>query len=109
MQKNLTLIAKYFKNIYKPTNNNIRTSSNSRNKNVDTTLRYKNDNQIGNQRTVTVARARETETKKGERLYISQGKDIDVQMKGTPREINSTTRKSRDTGASCTVQGPSMT
>nr|GEY88742.1 hypothetical protein [Tanacetum cinerariifolium] len=39
MQKNLDLIAKYFKKIYKPTNNNLRTSSNSRNKNVDTTPR----------------------------------------------------------------------
>ncbi|GJS77109.1 retrovirus-related pol polyprotein from transposon TNT 1-94 [Tanacetum coccineum] len=63
MQKNLALNAKYFKKIYKPTNNNLRTSSNSRNKNVDTTLRYNNDNQTGqfrNQRTVTVAGARET-------------------------------------------------
>nr|GEZ02249.1 hypothetical protein [Tanacetum cinerariifolium] len=62
MQKNLALIAKYFKKIYKPTNNNLRTSSNSRNKNLDTTPRYKNDNhsgQFGNQRTVNVARARE--------------------------------------------------
>nr|GEX35140.1 hypothetical protein [Tanacetum cinerariifolium] len=62
MQKNLALIAKYFKKIYKPTNNNLKTSSNSRNKNVDTTLRYKNDNQsaqFGNQRTVTVVGARE--------------------------------------------------
>ncbi|GKG39159.1 hypothetical protein Tco_0463304, partial [Tanacetum coccineum] len=60
MQKNLALIAKYFKNIYKPTNNNLRTSSNSRNKNVDTSPRYKNENQTGkfrNQRTVTVAGA----------------------------------------------------
>ncbi|GJX41412.1 hypothetical protein Tco_0256402 [Tanacetum coccineum] len=32
MHKNLALIAKYIKNIYKPTNNNIRTSSNTRNK-----------------------------------------------------------------------------
>nr|GEV24102.1 hypothetical protein [Tanacetum cinerariifolium] len=40
MQKNLALIAKYFKKIYKPTNNNLRTSSNSRNKNVDTTPRH---------------------------------------------------------------------
>nr|GEZ25054.1 hypothetical protein [Tanacetum cinerariifolium] len=51
------------KKIYKPTNNNLRTSSNSINKNVDTTPRYKNDNQTGqfrNQRTVNVARARET-------------------------------------------------
>nr|GEU70016.1 hypothetical protein [Tanacetum cinerariifolium] len=39
MQKNLALIAKYFKKIYKPTNNNLRTSSNSKNKNLDTTPR----------------------------------------------------------------------
>ncbi|GKF10837.1 ribonuclease H-like domain-containing protein [Tanacetum coccineum] len=57
MQKNLALIAKYFKKLYKPTNNNLRTSSNTRNKNVDTTLRYKNNNQtgqFGNQRAVNV-------------------------------------------------------
>nr|GEU76349.1 retrovirus-related Pol polyprotein from transposon TNT 1-94 [Tanacetum cinerariifolium] len=50
MQKNLALIAKYFKKIYKPTNNNLKTSSNSRNKNVDTTSQFKNDNQFGSQR-----------------------------------------------------------
>ncbi|GJY97876.1 hypothetical protein Tco_0514786, partial [Tanacetum coccineum] len=63
MQKNLALIAKYFKKLFKPTNNNLRTFSNSRNKNVDTTSRYKNDNQtgqFGNQRTVIVAGARKT-------------------------------------------------
>ncbi|GJV52007.1 retrovirus-related pol polyprotein from transposon TNT 1-94 [Tanacetum coccineum] len=63
MQKNLALIAKYFKKLYKPTNNNLRTSSNTRNKNVDTTPRYKNDNQtrqFGNQRAVNVTRTRET-------------------------------------------------
>nr|GEZ75761.1 hypothetical protein [Tanacetum cinerariifolium] len=62
MQKNLALIAKYFKKIYKPTSNNLRTSLNSRNKNVDTTLRYRNDNQygqFGSQRTVNVVGARE--------------------------------------------------
>ncbi|GJR22686.1 hypothetical protein Tco_0971213 [Tanacetum coccineum] len=32
MQKNLALIAKYFKKLYKPTNNNLRTSSNSKNR-----------------------------------------------------------------------------
>nr|GEZ90999.1 hypothetical protein [Tanacetum cinerariifolium] len=66
MQKNLDLIAKYFKKIYKPTNNNLRTSSNSRNKHVDTTPRCKNDNQsgqFGNQRTVNVARARRIKPK----------------------------------------------
>nr|GFD40761.1 hypothetical protein [Tanacetum cinerariifolium] len=62
MQKNLALIAKYFKKIYKPTNNNLKTSSNSKNKNVDTTLWYKNDNQsrqFGNQRKVNIAATRE--------------------------------------------------
>ncbi|GJT86301.1 ribonuclease H-like domain-containing protein [Tanacetum coccineum] len=63
MQKNLALLAKYFKRLYKPTNNNLRTSSNSRNKTEDTTPRYNNDNQsgqFGNQRTMTVVGARET-------------------------------------------------
>ncbi|GJS89787.1 hypothetical protein Tco_0772423 [Tanacetum coccineum] len=63
MQKNLALIAKYFKKIYKPTNNNLITSLNSKNKNVNTSPSYKNDNktgQFGNQRTVTVVGARET-------------------------------------------------
>nr|GEZ49060.1 hypothetical protein [Tanacetum cinerariifolium] len=60
MQKNLALIAKYFKKIYKPTNNNLRTSSNSKNKNVDMTPWYKNDDhsgQSGTQRTLNVAAA----------------------------------------------------
>ncbi|GJW66665.1 hypothetical protein Tco_0121089, partial [Tanacetum coccineum] len=39
MQKKLVLIAKYFKKIYKHTNTNLGNSSNSRNKNVDTTTR----------------------------------------------------------------------
>ncbi|GJR35081.1 retrovirus-related pol polyprotein from transposon TNT 1-94, partial [Tanacetum coccineum] len=59
----MALIAKYFKKLYKPTNNNLRTSSNTRNKNVDTTPRYKNDNQtgqFGNQRAMNVARAKDT-------------------------------------------------
>ncbi|GKB05622.1 hypothetical protein Tco_0833817 [Tanacetum coccineum] len=74
MQKNLALIAKYFKKIYKPTNNNLRTSSNTKNKNVDTTPRYKNDNQTGqfrNQRTMTVAEARDTECRKPKRVKDS--------------------------------------
>ncbi|GJX58444.1 retrovirus-related pol polyprotein from transposon TNT 1-94 [Tanacetum coccineum] len=63
MQKNIALLAKYFKRLYKPTNNNLRTSSNSRNKTEDTTPRYNNDNQsgqFGNQRTMIVAGTRET-------------------------------------------------
>nr|GEV14863.1 hypothetical protein [Tanacetum cinerariifolium] len=71
MQKNLGLITKYFKKIYKPTNNNLRTSSNSRNKNTDTTPRYKNDSQsgqFGNQRMMNVAGARENECRKPKKV-----------------------------------------
>ncbi|GKA03955.1 hypothetical protein Tco_0676736 [Tanacetum coccineum] len=49
--------------LYKLPNNNLRTSSNSKNKTKDTTPRYNNDNQsgqFGNQRTMTVAGTRET-------------------------------------------------
>ncbi|GJT18144.1 hypothetical protein Tco_0876850 [Tanacetum coccineum] len=63
MQKSLALIAKHFNNIYKPTNNNRRTSSNTRNKNVDTSPRTGNDRLTGqfrNQRTIIVTRNRET-------------------------------------------------
>nr|GEY61838.1 retrovirus-related Pol polyprotein from transposon TNT 1-94 [Tanacetum cinerariifolium] len=65
MQKNLALIAKYFQKIYKPTKNNLRISSNSKNKNVDMTQRYKNDDhsgQFGTQRTMNVAGIREKNT-----------------------------------------------
>ncbi|GJW60413.1 hypothetical protein Tco_0109748 [Tanacetum coccineum] len=49
MLKSLVLIAKHFKYIYKPTNNNIRTLSNTRNKNVDTSPRTRNDSKTGQQ------------------------------------------------------------
>nr|GEV24175.1 hypothetical protein [Tanacetum cinerariifolium] len=51
-----------------------RTSLNSRNKKVDTTPRYKNDNQsgqFGNQRTVNVVGARENECRKSKRFKDS--------------------------------------
>nr|GEV44587.1 hypothetical protein [Tanacetum cinerariifolium] len=63
MQKNLALIAKYFKKLCKTTNNNLRNSSNSKNKTEDTSPRYKNDDQSGqfrNQKIMTVVGARET-------------------------------------------------
>ncbi|GKB55720.1 hypothetical protein Tco_0911906 [Tanacetum coccineum] len=79
MQKNLALIAKYFKKIYKPTNN-LETSSNSRNKNVDTSPRYKNDNQTGqfrNQRTVTIVQyGAEYNVVANERQHSEQSESI---------------------------------
>ncbi|GJV69234.1 hypothetical protein Tco_1484743 [Tanacetum coccineum] len=45
MQNNLAFIAKHFKNIYRPTNNKLRTSSNTKSNNVDTSPRTRNDRQ----------------------------------------------------------------
>ncbi|GKG31857.1 hypothetical protein Tco_0426807, partial [Tanacetum coccineum] len=47
IHKRLALIEKHFKDIYKPISNNLRTSSNTRNKNMDTTPRYGNDRNTG--------------------------------------------------------------
>ncbi|GJV50114.1 putative reverse transcriptase domain-containing protein, partial [Tanacetum coccineum] len=88
MQKNLALLAKYFKKLYKPTNNNLQTSSNSRNKTEDTTPRYNNDNQsgqFGNQRTMTVAGARETV---GSQVVQQNGIQQDDWLEDTDEEID---------------------
>nr|GEW34915.1 integrase, catalytic region, zinc finger, CCHC-type, peptidase aspartic, catalytic [Tanacetum cinerariifolium] len=94
MQKNLALIAKYFKRIYKPTNN-LRTSINSRNKNVDTTLWYKNENQsgqFGNQRTMNVAGAREMDEEIDEQeleahySYMAKIQEVPTADSGTDSE-----------------------
>ncbi|GJR86381.1 hypothetical protein Tco_0210392, partial [Tanacetum coccineum] len=64
MQKKFGSHCKVLKKLYKPnTTTSLETSSNTRNKNVDTTPRYKNDNQtgqFGNQRAVNVVGARDT-------------------------------------------------
>nr|GEW59855.1 hypothetical protein [Tanacetum cinerariifolium] len=65
----LTTLAEMVK-LYKPTNNNLGTSLNFKNKNVDTTPWYKNDDhsgQFGNQR---------TKAKKSEGLRVPQGEDV---------------------------------
>nr|GEZ09059.1 hypothetical protein [Tanacetum cinerariifolium] len=88
MQKKLALIAKYFKKIYKPANNNLKTSLNSRNKNVDTTPRYKNDNQsgqFGSQRTVNVTRARENELE-AHYSYMAKIQEVPTADSGTDFE-----------------------
>nr|GEY64384.1 retrovirus-related Pol polyprotein from transposon TNT 1-94 [Tanacetum cinerariifolium] len=98
MQKNLALIAKYFKKIYKPTNNNLRTSSNSRNKNMDMTPWYKNENQsrqFRNQRTMNVAGARENEL---EAHYSCMAKIQEVPTADTDNDSEPLEKVQNDTG-----------
>ncbi|GKE62149.1 ribonuclease H-like domain-containing protein, partial [Tanacetum coccineum] len=59
IDKLTALISLLFKKIYKPTNNNLRTSSNSNRANQDNSTRINRSTGYDNQRAVNVARARE--------------------------------------------------
>ncbi|GKE83511.1 retrovirus-related pol polyprotein from transposon TNT 1-94 [Tanacetum coccineum] len=59
IDKLMTLISLSFKKIYKPTNNNLRTSSNTSRANQDNTPRINRGTGYDNQRVVNVAGARE--------------------------------------------------
>nr|GEX93111.1 integrase, catalytic region, zinc finger, CCHC-type, peptidase aspartic, catalytic [Tanacetum cinerariifolium] len=70
MQKNLALIEKYFKKLYKPTNNHIRTSSKSRNINVETNprkLKRVKDSRYYKEKYVALQQA-----KKGVQIQVEQ-------------------------------------
>ncbi|GJZ93336.1 hypothetical protein Tco_0665401 [Tanacetum coccineum] len=60
IDKLMALISLSFKKIYKPTNNNLRTSSNTCRANLDNSPRTSRGTGYDNQRTVNVAGARET-------------------------------------------------
>nr|GEZ41117.1 hypothetical protein [Tanacetum cinerariifolium] len=60
IDKLMALISLSFKKIYKPTNNNLRTSSNTGRANEDNSLRISRGTGYDNQRTSNVAGARET-------------------------------------------------
>ncbi|GJU85894.1 hypothetical protein Tco_1293440 [Tanacetum coccineum] len=59
IDKLMALISLSFKKIYKPTNNNLRTSSNTSRANQDNTLRINRGTGYDNQRTINVTGARE--------------------------------------------------
>nr|GEX59115.1 hypothetical protein [Tanacetum cinerariifolium] len=95
--------------IYKPTNNNLRTSSNSKNKNVDITSRFKNDNQsgqFGNQRTVNVIVARENVGSKNDDHSRQFGTQRTVNIAGTKEKVRShVVQKSRIQCFNCKEYG----
>ncbi|GKC28231.1 hypothetical protein Tco_1035525 [Tanacetum coccineum] len=71
IDKLMALIYLSFKKIYKPTNNNLRTSSNTSRANQDNTPRINRGTGYDNQRVVNVARARENVG-----CSLSQRKDV---------------------------------
>ncbi|GJT48434.1 hypothetical protein Tco_0974591 [Tanacetum coccineum] len=70
IDKLMALISLSFKKIYKPTNNNLRISSNTSGANQDITPRINRGNGYDNQRVVNVARARETIDQELEAHYL---------------------------------------
>nr|GFB31806.1 hypothetical protein [Tanacetum cinerariifolium] len=79
IDKLMALISLSFKKIYKPTNNNLRTSSNTSRANQDNSPRIHKNTGYEGQRSSTIARARETvEAEKGKRCSISSGEDVIV-------------------------------
>nr|GFC78043.1 hypothetical protein [Tanacetum cinerariifolium] len=79
----MALISLSFKKIYKPTNNNLRTSSNIIRANQDNSLRINRGTGYENQRIVNVAGARENvETETGKGCSLLQGKDAIVYARG---------------------------
>nr|GEW62403.1 hypothetical protein [Tanacetum cinerariifolium] len=70
IDKLMELISLSFKKIYKPTNNNLRTSSNTSRANQDNTPRIKKGTGYDNQRVVNVAEARENVDQELEAHYL---------------------------------------
>ncbi|GKC63689.1 retrotransposon-related protein [Tanacetum coccineum] len=68
IDKLMALISLSFKKIYKPTNNNLRTSSNTNRANQDNTLRINKGNRYDNQRVVNIAGARENVARECQKL-----------------------------------------
>ncbi|GJT67113.1 hypothetical protein Tco_1018593 [Tanacetum coccineum] len=77
IDKLMDLISLSFKKIYKPTNNNLRTSSNTSRANQDNTPRINRGTGYDNQRAVNVSGVRENV---GKRCNLSQGEDAIVKQ-----------------------------
>ncbi|GKE74049.1 hypothetical protein Tco_1536090, partial [Tanacetum coccineum] len=72
IDKLMALISLSFKKMYKPTNNNLRTSSNTSRANQDNSPRINRGTGYDNQRTVNVAGARENVEEAGFQLNAEQ-------------------------------------
>nr|GEY13830.1 hypothetical protein [Tanacetum cinerariifolium] len=82
IDKLMALISLSFKKIYKPTNKNLRTSSNTSRTNQDNSPRINRNDRYENQRIGNVVGARETvEAEKGKGCSLSQGKDAIMNWK----------------------------
>ncbi|GKE01426.1 integrase, catalytic region, zinc finger, CCHC-type containing protein, partial [Tanacetum coccineum] len=80
IDKLMALISLSFKKIYKPTNNNLRTSSNTSRANQDNSLRINKGTGYDNQRVVNVAGARENVAYHKEKMLLYKQEEAEVQL-----------------------------
>nr|GEZ03028.1 hypothetical protein [Tanacetum cinerariifolium] len=90
IDKLMALISILFKKIYKPTNNNLRTSSNTSRANQDNSLRINRGTGYDNQRVVNVAGAREnvgTQELEAHYIYMAQIQEVTLDVADNSRPI----------------------
>ncbi|GJS29594.1 retrovirus-related pol polyprotein from transposon TNT 1-94 [Tanacetum coccineum] len=80
IDKLMALISLSFKKIYKPTNNNLRTSSNTSRANQDNSPRINRGTGYDNQRAVNVAGARENVAYHKEKMLLCKQEEVGVQL-----------------------------
>ncbi|GKA68367.1 hypothetical protein Tco_0768284 [Tanacetum coccineum] len=80
IDKLMALISLSFKKIYKPTNNNLRTSSNTSRANQDNSPRINRGTEYDNQRAVNVAGARENVAYHKEKMLLCKQEEAGVQL-----------------------------
>ncbi|GJS99346.1 hypothetical protein Tco_0820516 [Tanacetum coccineum] len=80
IDKLMALISLSFKKIYKPTNNNLQTSSNTSRTNQDNSPRINRGTGYDNQRAVNIARARENVAYHKEKMLLCKQEEAGVQL-----------------------------
>ncbi|GJR20518.1 hypothetical protein Tco_0969045 [Tanacetum coccineum] len=80
IDKLMALISLSFKKIYKPTNNNLRTSSNTSRANQDNSPRINKGTGYENQRAVNIAEARENVAYHKEKMLLCKQEEAGVQL-----------------------------
>ncbi|GJR78631.1 hypothetical protein Tco_0149416 [Tanacetum coccineum] len=91
IDKLMALTSLSFKRIYKPTNNNLRTSSNTRRANQDNSLRINRGTGYDNQRAVNIAGARENIAYHKEKMLLCKQEEAGVQLNAEQADWNDDT------------------
>ncbi|GJR54067.1 hypothetical protein Tco_1404588 [Tanacetum coccineum] len=86
IDKLMAIISLSFKKVYKPTNNNLKTSSNTSRANQDNSPRINRGTGYDNQRVVNVARARETVAYHKEKMLLCKQEEAGFQLNAEQAE-----------------------